>query len=83
MQDYRQASLSEQDRAMLDYAHKLTRTPWEVQEEDVERLRQVGFGDRQIANINGVTAYYNFINRVAQGLGVEIEDSNWSDERGA
>ena len=68
---------------MLDYAYKLTRSSWEIQEEDVERLRQAGFGDRQIANINGVTAYYNFINRVAQGLGVEIEDSNWSDERGA
>jgi uncharacterized peroxidase-related enzyme len=68
--DYTQAKLSEQDRAMLDYAAKLTRHAWKVTQEDLDRLRQVGFDDRAILQINLIASWFNYINRVADGLGV-------------
>ncbi len=68
--DYTQAKLSEQDRAMLDYAAKLTRHAVRVSPEDLDRLRQVGFDDRGILQINLIASYFNYINRVADGLGV-------------
>lgn len=58
---------------MLDYAVKLTLEPWEVEERDVTRLREAGFDDAAILDVAQVTAYYNFVNRVAEGLGVELE----------
>lgn len=71
--DYREARLDARDRAMLDYAVKLTLEPWNMIQEDVQRLRAAGFEDRDILDINQVTAYYAFVNRVADGLGVELE----------
>jgi uncharacterized peroxidase-related enzyme len=68
--DYTQANLSPADRAMLDYAAKLTRTPAQVSRADVDRLRQVGFDDRGILQINLIASWFNYINRVADGLGV-------------
>ena len=68
--DYTQADLSEPDRAMLDYAAKLTRHPWKITPEDLDRLRQVGFDDRAILQINLIASWFNYINRVADGLGV-------------
>lgn len=58
---------------MLDYALKLTRRPAEIEREDVERLRGAGFEDRAIHDICAITAYYAFVNRIADGLGVELE----------
>lgn len=58
---------------MLDYAIKLTLEPTRMAEEDVGRLRQVGFDDRTILDINLVTGYYAFVNRLADGLGVPLE----------
>lgn len=58
---------------MLDYAVKLTRTPWEVTEEDIETLREAGFSDRDILDIAQVVAYFNFSTRIASGLGIELE----------
>ena len=58
---------------MLDYAVKLTRTPWEMREEDVQALRRVGFSDAAILDVNQVTGYYAFVNRLVDGLGVELE----------
>jgi alkylhydroperoxidase family enzyme len=58
---------------MLEYAHKLTVRSWEISEADVARLRQHGFDDRAIHDICLVTAYFNFVNRIAHGLGVELE----------
>lgn len=55
---------------MLHYAVKLTRTPGEMVETDVVALRIVGFTDRDILDINQVTAYFAYVNRVADGLGV-------------
>ncbi len=60
---------------MLDYAVKLTLTPWEVGERDVACLRDAGFDDVAILDICQVVCYYNYVNRLADGLGVELEDS--------
>ena len=61
------------DRAMLDYAMKLTREPWAVAAGDIIALREAGFDDRAIHDICAVTAYFAFVNRIADGLGVELE----------
>ena len=71
--DWRMARLDEADRAMLLYVDKLTLRPWEMVEEDVIALREVGFSDAAILDINQVTAYYAYVNRLADGLGVELE----------
>ena len=71
--DYRRLDLEATDRAMLDYAAKLTRTPGAMERSDVEALRTAGFSDEAILDINQVTAYYAFVNRLADGLGVELE----------
>jgi len=76
---HREAELQVEDRAMLDYAVKLTLTPWEVCEGDVERLREVGFDQTAILDICQVVSYFNYVNRMADGLGVELED-RWREE---
>lgn len=58
---------------MLDYVVKLTRTPGDVGQEDVERLKEAGFDDTAVLDICQVAAYYNYVNRLADGLGVELE----------
>jgi uncharacterized peroxidase-related enzyme len=68
--DYTQAELSPADRAMLDYVAKLTRHANRVTPEDLDCLRQVGFDDRAILQINLIASWFNYINRVADGLGV-------------
>jgi len=78
LDDYRKAPLTAPDRAMLDYAAKLTREPWSMAEADVIALREAGFGDRAILDINQVTGYFAFVNRLADGLGVELEPF-WND----
>ena len=72
--DYRKAPLSTPDRSMLDYAVKLTKTPWSVRRTDVTKLRRTGFDDRTILDINLIVRYYAFVNRLADGLGVPLED---------
>jgi uncharacterized protein YciW len=52
---------------------KLTRTPGTTTKEDVEQLRRAGFSDEDILQIAEVTAYYAYVNRIADGLGVELE----------
>ncbi len=58
---------------MLSYADKLTRTPSAMTRDDVEILKTVGFSDSAILDICQVTAYFAFVNRLADGLGVELE----------
>lgn len=72
--DYTQAPLDTKDRAMLDYAHRLTRSPAQVTSQDVEQLRGAGFSDAEILSINLIVSYFNFVNRVALGLGVEFSE---------
>ncbi len=71
--DWESAEITPADRAMLIYAVKLTRTPWEMVEADVIALREAGFSDGAILDINQVTGYYAFVNRLADGLGVQLE----------
>lgn len=73
--DYTQAGITPAERAMLDYAVKLTREPWSMTREDVERLRAQGLSDAAILDLNMVVAYYAYVNRIADGLGVELESS--------
>lgn len=68
------AAQTEADRVMLSYAFKLTRTPGETTAADVESLRTVGFDDVAIHDICTIVAYFAFVNRLADGLGVELED---------
>ena len=56
---------------MLDYTWKLTREPHSLTSADIETLRAAGFEDVDIADINLISAYFNMLNRVATGLGVE------------
>ncbi|MCP4366578.1 MAG: peroxidase [Deltaproteobacteria bacterium] len=59
---------------MLDYAIKLTKTPAKINVQDIEKLRAQGFDDRAIHDICAVTAYFAFVNRITDGLGVELEE---------
>lgn len=72
-QDYRRADLPARDRALLDYAVKLTRTPGSMQEEDVAALRAAGLDDAAIHDVAQITALFNYYNRVADGLGIDPE----------
>lgn len=71
--DYRTADLDPKDRVMLDYVARLTRQPVSIQREDIDRLREVGFDDTAILQINLIASWFNYINRVADGLGVGRE----------
>lgn len=71
--NWQQANLTIADRQMLTYAEKLTLRPWDMVEQDVIALRDVGFSDAAILDINQVTSYYAYVNRLADGLGVELE----------
>ena len=72
--DYREVEMGAEDREMLDYAVKLTREPWNMMRSDVLALRDAGFADDAILDINQVTGYYAFANRLVDGLGVELEE---------
>jgi len=58
---------------MLEYVEKVTLRPADVTRADVDALRGAGFGDTAILDICQVAAYYAFVNRIADGLGVELE----------
>jgi len=79
IEDWRASELSADDRVMLAYAEKLTLTPWEMEQEDVIRLREAGFSDAAVLDINQVTGYYAFVNRLADGLGVGLEEYHRAD----
>jgi uncharacterized peroxidase-related enzyme len=72
-EDYEHAPISAADRAMLDYVGKLTTNATRVQREDHERLRAHGFDDRGILQITLIASWFNYINRVADSLGVGRE----------
>jgi uncharacterized peroxidase-related enzyme len=68
--DYRTAPISEQDRTMVGYVVKLTKDATRVSPEDHEKLRAAGFDDRGILQITLIASWFNYINRVADALGV-------------
>lgn len=71
--DHTQAALSPADRAMLDYATKLTLTPAAMSRDDLQPLREAGFEERAILDMAQITAYFAYVNRIADGLGVALE----------
>ena len=72
-QDYKTAPISEQDRVMLDYVVKVTKDATKVSPDDHARLRAVGFDDQGILQITLITSWFNYINRVADSLGIGRE----------
>ena len=72
-------ALSNRQRALVNYVSKLTRTPARMQESDLQPLRDAGFDDRAILDANLVCGYFAFVNRLADGLGVPLEDY-WQSE---
>jgi uncharacterized peroxidase-related enzyme len=71
--DYRTAPIDDKDRVMLDYVAQVTRDATRIGPADHERLRTAGFDDRAILQITLITAWFNYINRVADALGVGRE----------
>ncbi len=71
--DYHTAELDEATRTVLDFVVKLTRTPGEMKSWDLDALRQHGLSVLAIHDIVQVAAYFNYINRIADGLGVDLE----------
>jgi uncharacterized peroxidase-related enzyme len=71
--DYTTAPITEQERVMLDYVVKLTKDATKVWKDDHDRLRAVGFDDRGILQITLIASWFNYINRVADALGVGRE----------
>ncbi len=68
--DYRTAPISEADRVMLDYVTQITKDATRISQLDHEQLRSVGFDDRGILQITLIASWFNYINRVADALGV-------------
>ena len=79
MRDWRDAELSAADRALCAFAEKLTRAPATMAPEDLDALRAEGFGDEAIHDAVQVIAYFNYINRIADALGTDLE--SWMGER--
>jgi uncharacterized peroxidase-related enzyme len=69
-EDYRTAAISEQNKIMLDYVAQLTRDATRISAADHDRLRANGFDDRAILQITLIASWFNYINRVADALGV-------------
>jgi uncharacterized protein YciW len=86
--DYRAAELTEEDAALCRFAEKLTRTPGAMEQADVEQLRATGLTDEQITIATQVISYFNYINRIADALGVAPESwmpaspDEWHASRG-
>ena len=71
--DYATAPIDRKERAMLDYAVKLAKTPATINDADVQKLRDAGLTDRDILDATLITSYFCFVNRVVLGTGVELE----------
>ena len=77
--DYRTAPISEAERAMLDFAVQLSVDATRLSREDVEGLRGHGFDDRAVLQITLIASWFNYINRVADALGVGRDDPTKGD----
>ena len=73
MRDVQTAPLTGRERAIGGYATKLTLTPWEMEEADLDPLRREGLSDRDILDVNLITSYFAYVNRIADGLGIALE----------
>ncbi len=72
------ASLDDKDRALLSFARKLNDTPGDVISDDIDSLRASGLTDQNIFDVVAIVAYFNFMNRIADGVGIVLE--SWKQE---
>lgn len=72
IEDYTRAPLDSRTTAVLDYVSRLTRDPVKVTEEDIRSLREAGYSDKEIVDIAHVAAWFNYVNRIALGLGTQL-----------
>jgi len=78
LQDFESVDISIRACKILDYVLKLTKTPYKIKKSDIDVLRLSGFSDEEILSINLITCYFNFVNRIALGLGVEFSSDEAS-----
>ena len=74
-EDWRSVGLSKKEEAMLEYSEKITLAASNMTQDDVEQLREVGWNDREILDISLIASYYNFRTRMADALGVELDEA--------
>ena len=77
MHDYRKADLSPRERALCDFAVKLTHLAADVDDADIDALRAQGLSDPDVSDAIQVIGYFNYVTRVADGVGIEAEPE-WS-----
>ena len=75
IKDVNSLDCSKRLRSILNYSIKLTKTPHLMNKEDIQILQTIGLTDKEILNVNLITCYFNFVNRIASGLGVEFDES--------
>ena len=73
-EDYRRAPIDSPTRALLEYAEKVTRNAAKITKDDVDFLRRENFSDEAILDAACVTSYFNYVNRMTDALGVELEE---------
>ena len=73
-EDMDKVDMNDRKKKIAEYVYKLTGSPDKVDEEDVGSLREVGLSDKQILNVNLIASYFNFVNRIALGLGVPFTE---------
>ena len=66
--------MTEQQKAICSFAEKLTLNPGEIDKKDIQSIKNFGYVDKEISEIVQIISYFNYINRVADGLGLEPED---------
>ncbi len=81
MHDYTKADLDDQTRGMLDFALKLTLHPSSTTKADLQKLRDLGLNEQQLLSIVLITCNFNFMTRLADGLGVEIQEGRFEDAK--
>lgn len=74
--DVASADLDERAVAMVVYATKLTKSPAAMKKSDLDAMRHAGLTDRDILDVNLTVAYYAYVNRIADGLGVRLESED-------
>ena len=75
LDDYTKAPLDSRTIVVLDYVSRLTRDPAKVTEQDIRSLREAGYSDKEIVDIAHVTAWFNYVNRIALGLGTQLTEA--------
>jgi len=78
--NWKESGLTEQQKAICYFAEKLTLNPGKIDKEDIHKIKEFGYVDKEVSEIVQIISYFNYINRVADGLGLEPED--FIDEKG-